>query len=554
MDASFILLILTSALVAQTPLQPIDPAQASIEGHVLKSGSTDPLQGVTVTATPETGAAKKSTSDAEGNFAIRDLAAGRYMLSIAKTGYAKPRRGAGPANISVIAGQSITGVKLQMAATAVITGRVLDENDNPLNGKTVYVVAPHYDMGRRILNPNPSSSAGLSARTDERGEYRLYGIEPGEYYVVTSGDRGLNRFYPRASDPADAIPLVLAPGSETGGIDIHISSIPLYVIRMKSATPIDGIIGISVTGSVSRSYSPSSSLQVNRRSRDGWDIRNVVPYGIGFGRSNDGIIESPGLPPGSYDLFIGGATFNSGSSHIAFDITNHDLDLGTLTAQRLTPLVGRVQPIAGVNFDAIRVTLTPLDGYDRLASWANNTVARIAADGTFRFTGTLLLSSVMDANGSVGDGIYQVGLSGLPANMYVASALYAGRDTLDTGLHIEGNPSSPLEITIGVGGTVHGVVEKGNDTVQDSLVFLIPSANHRGNLNLYKTASTDQDGTFTIRGVAPGDYGILAWEDMEPNAWLNADFLKRFESQTQHLTLIGAASLEVNVRVIPDSK
>jgi hypothetical protein len=138
--------------------------------------------------------------------------------------------------------------------------------------------------------------------------------------------------------------------------------------------------------------------------------------------------------------------------------------------------------------------------------------------------------------------------------MYVASALYAGRDTLDTGLHIEGNPSSPLEITIGVGGTVHGVVEKGNDTVQDSLVFLIPSANHRGNLNLYKTASTDQDGTFTIRGVAPGDYGILAWEDMEPNAWLNADFLKRFESQTQHLTLIGAASLEVNVRVIPDSK
>jgi len=542
--AGLVLLLFAGVLIAQNPAPPPPPAPASIEGVVVKAGSTDPLQGVTVTATPENGSVKKSTSDADGKFAIRDLAAGRYVISITRTGYSKPRRGAGPANVSLVAEQSMAGVKLQMAATAVITGRVLDENKNPLSGKTVYVTAPQYDMGRRMLNPNPPSSAGtagLSARTNESGEYRLYGIEPGEYYVFTPDDRLLSRFYPGVTDPANAVRLVLRPGSETGGIDIHVTPIPLYVFRIKSTTPIEGINeGIGVAGASTITFSGTSSSfslfpQLNRRSRDGWDVRNVVPYGIGFGRSRDGIIESPGLPPGSYDMFIGGATFDSGSSHIAFDITNHDLDLGTLTALRLAPLTGRVQPLAGINFDALRVTLMPIDG--RILTSTASSTARIAADGTFPFTAT--------------PGIYQVGLSGLPSGMYVADASYGGRDALDTGLHIEGSPSSPLEITIGVGGTVHGVVKKGNDAVQDSLVALIPSAPHRGNLNLYKTASTDQDGSFTIRGVAPGDYGILAWEDVEPNAWLNADFLKPFESQSQRLTLIGPSSTEVTLRVIP---
>jgi hypothetical protein len=541
-------LLLVKAGVAQNPAPTPAPAPASIEGVVLKLGSTDPLQGVTVTATPETSSAKKSTSDADGKFAIRDLPAGRYVLSIARTGYSKPRRGAGPSTISVIAGQALTGVKLQMAATAVITGKVLDENKNPVSGKSVYAIAPRYDMGRRILVPNPSSTAGLSARTNEAGEYRLYGIEPGEYYVATSGDRGLNRFYPGVTDPADAVPLDLRPGSETAGIDIHITPIPLYVIRMKSKTPINGI---SVAGSSTMTISLSSTsyLQLNQRSRDGWDIRNLVPYGLGFGRASDGTIESPGLPPGSYDLFIGEAAFDSGSSHIAFDITNHDVDLGNLTALRLAPLAGQVHQMAGLSFDTLRVTLTPTDGHDRLLSSVVSSTARITADGTFRFTSTPVVPVGADTGGSVGDGVYQVGLSGLPASMYVATARYGGHDALDTGLHIEGNPSAPLEITIGVGGTIHGVVKKGNDAVQDSLVALIPTSTHRGNLNLYKTATTDQDGTFTIRGVAPGDYGILAWGDIEPNAWLNADFLKPFESQAQRVTVIGTSSIDVALRV-----
>ncbi|HET9130067.1 MAG TPA: hypothetical protein VFO86_03910, partial [Terriglobia bacterium] len=272
---------------------------------------------------------------------------------------------------------------------------------------------------------------------------------------------------------------------------------------------------------------------------------------IGFARSNDGTIESPGLPPGSYDLFVASALFDSGASHIAFDITNHDVDLGTIAAQKLPPLTGKVQPLSGQTFEGLRVTLTPIDGHDRLTVNTASTTARINADGTFRFTNSLTAQATAELNGSVGDGIYQVAMSGLPSNMYIATVAYGGRDILDTGLHIEGSPHAPLEIAIGAGGNVQGVVKKGNDAVQDSLVALIPSSPHRGNLNLFKTASTDQNGTFTFRGVAPGDYSILAWEEVEPNAWLNAEFLKPFESQAQRISVVGTSSTDVSVRVIP---
>jgi hypothetical protein len=290
---------------------------------------------------------------------------------------------------------------------------------------------------------------------------------------------------------------------------------------------------------------------LNRRSRDGWDIRNVVPYGIGFWRFSDGSIESPGLPRGTYDLFIDGATFDSGSSHIAFDIINHDVDLGTLTAQRLTPLTGRVLGIAKAYFDTMRVTLTPLDGHDRLLASSASITARIASDGTFQFTNPRLSQPGGEPVGSVGDGIYQVGLSGLPADRYLEYARYAGRDTLDNGLHIEGNPSSLLEITIGIGGTIHGVVlKKGWDTVQDSQVILIPSADHRGNFNLYKTASSDQNGAYRIRGIAPGNYEIRAWEEVDPNAWLNEEFMNRpYQGGSYPLTITSRSSLEVYARV-----
>jgi hypothetical protein len=109
-----------------------------------------------------------------------------------------------------------------------------------------------------------------------------------------------------------------------------------------------------------------------------------------------------------------------------------------------------------------------------------------------------------------------------------------------------------MELTIAAGGSVKGVVQNlKKEPVGDSLVALIPAPGHRSNLNLFKTAFTDQYGQFSISGVAPGDYGVLAWEDVDPNAWLNADFLKPFDPPSATVHVSGASVSDATIRVIP---
>ncbi|HJX94885.1 MAG TPA: hypothetical protein VJ324_04655, partial [Candidatus Acidoferrum sp.] len=53
----------------------------------------------------------------------------------------------------------------------------------------------------------------------------------------------------------------------------------------------------------------------------------------------------------------------------------------------------------------------------------------------------------------------------------------------------------------------------------------------------FKQRTTDQYGRFDIRGIAPGDYKLFSWEQVEPNAWEDPDFLKQFEAKGQRVSL-----------------
>src|SRR5688572_9275113 len=101
---------------------------STVEGIVVKQGGTDPVQGAVVTFTPVSGTAKTATSGEDGRFVIANLPPGRYQITSTRTGFVKARRGSGPANLTLVQGQHLTGVRIQLTPMAVITGRVLDEN------------------------------------------------------------------------------------------------------------------------------------------------------------------------------------------------------------------------------------------------------------------------------------------------------------------------------------------------------------------------------------------------------------------------------------------
>ena len=71
---------------------------------------------------------------------------------------------------------------------------------------------------------------------------------------------------------------------------------------------------------------------------------------------------------------------------------------------------------------------------------------------------------------------------------------------------------------------------------------------------LYKKANTDQNGHFTIKGVRPGKYVLLAWEDIEPGAYQDPDFVKPHESAGEKVSIDAGAQQSVQLKTIAAEK
>ncbi|HLQ79099.1 MAG TPA: hypothetical protein VK210_17200, partial [Terriglobia bacterium] len=74
----------------------------------------------------------------------------------------------------------------------------------------------------------------------------------------------------------------------------------------------------------------------------------------------------------------------------------------------------------------------------------------------------------------------------------------------------------------------------------------------RQNAALYKFGITDDMGRFTLRGVAPGDYKLFAWESIPITAWQNADYIAKYEPRGRPLRVESGTRSSVALSLIPD--
>jgi len=68
--------------------------------------------------------------------------------------------------------------------------------------------------------------------------------------------------------------------------------------------------------------------------------------------------------------------------------------------------------------------------------------------------------------------------------------------------------------------------------------------------DLFKDATTDQHGQFRLKGVAPGEYRIYAWDDVESGAWLDAAFLRNLEGKSETVTVEPKGRQKIELKVI----
>ena len=138
---------------------------------------------------------------------------------------------------------------------------------------------------------------------------------------------------------------------------------------------------------------------------------------------------------------------------------------------------------------------------------------------------------------------------------FLKSVTLGGRD-IATGFTASG--PATLEVVISTkGGAVDGVVvEKEKDVdndypVANATVVAVPEEKYRKLPDRFAIGSTDQQGRFTIRGVAPGSYTLYAWQDLEEGVWHDPDFLKSQEANGTAVKVEEGSHQAVELKLSP---
>jgi len=526
------LLLGVFSMLAQSTVKP-----ATIEGIAKNLKTGEPLADVRVTVTPEpavagTAGAKSAATDAEGKFTITGVAPGRYVISATRTLFFRPRRNTGTVLVTVVADQRLQNVQILLMPTGVIAGRVVDGNREPLRSVRIDALRSEYANGVRTW-----VNAGQNT-TDDRGEYRLFNLQPGTYYIrATQGNLATPSpalYYPGVADSQDASPIQIEAGGELGAIDIAMRRTSEYAVQFK--------LGGVASGS-------TVNLTIQKRNTKVAEILPARPETLA-----DNTYRIGRLPPGAYDIFVQVLSppqvqprVTTHAGKIPVNIGRSDEDLGTVSLRATVPVTGRIvipEPLPSA-LDPRRLTLTfrPLDATSALTA----TIRGTTAPPGFNDDGTFALANVAT-------GRYQIVLAGLPPDTYLVSARAGARDVLDIGYTVSGD-QSPLELTIGGPasmGIVEGsVVNARGEPIPSSTVVLVPAGERRANPSAFRSTFADQQGNFSIRAVLAGEYKVFAWEEVEPGAYMDPDFLKNFETRGEAVQVQKGSQNTVTTRVIP---
>jgi len=518
--------LFTALMYAQQEASPQDGRKAAemgtLEGRVVGAIKGEPVRNATLILWQDgkpQGHRYSTATDSHGSFVMQDIEPGKYRLMVMKGGYARIEYGAHSPNhpgttISLDPGQHVRDLLIRLTPQAVITGRVLDEDGDPVANVSLQLSRYVYGGGR------PKLETSGFAGTNDLGEYRLFDLAPGRYYLSacppndmdvqegsTRGQTYAPTYYPASTDPAGATILDVRPGAQLRGVDIPLMKVRTVRLHGRAILPEKGEAHQQVNVELaprddSRGFFSPSSPNLDAR----------------------GTFEFRGVIPGAYFLI---AQWNqdgkSYGARQAIDVRQSDMDNIVVELSPIAELKGQVQ-VEGRTLQSlagIQIMLEP-DG-NAYMGWPG---------GQVRLDGSFTLSNIAAAH-------YQLHIFGLPDDYYIKSARVGDKDVLESGLDGARAGTGPFEVVVSsLGGQVEGVVLNAEQQpAAGAAVVLVPDPGRRSQSRLYKEVTTDQYGRFDIKGIAPGDYKLFAWEDVETGAYEDPDFLKTFESLGESLAI-----------------
>jgi hypothetical protein len=419
----------------------------------------------------------------------------------------------------------------------------VDEGSEPVAGVRVIAFRRDFVEGEWRYT---TSGSGV---TDDRGAFRVFGLEPGEYIVSTPttqantsdgevltaaltdihGDTAYpSVFYPAARYFPLALPLLLASGEVKYAVDFKWSPV--------------------VARTVSGRLTGSDSVVANQ-------VVRLVPFdgmGAGFGTeaaitlsAPDGSFTFRRVPAGDYRLEAGAAFTGQTEETAAVTWGRADVAVIDEDVTKLEVAMGGGRSLAGaVTFAAsasrpsgalarVPVTLVP-------AAPGLSPTSKIVlnADGTFTRTNLV-------------PGPYYIRVGATPPGTYVRSIFGGGHDALDAPVDLTDSDLDDIEITLTDRGTeIIGTVRDGRLMHIPGAAVIVMSAYDRQwtpNRTRYLRASTA--GSFGITGLPPGEYLIVAVDDALAEGWQDSRVLTQLRTLATRIALREAESRTLELRL-----
>ncbi len=576
---------------------------ASISGTVTVAGTGDPARRARVTLNggePRIG--RTATTDDHGRFAVPSLPAGRYNLSVSKPGhvtvsYGQRQPGAGrPGTAIQLADDERFEAHLVLPRGSVLTGTVVDEHGEATPGTSIRALRYTIQNGQRTLQ-----QAG-TATTDDRGIYRIFGLQPADYVVcampraapsvmvdlermrtevaalqqaagrleAAQAEEALMRAralqaqvagappsddqrtgyaavcYPGTTVPSASVAIPLGVGQERGGVDFQLQLVPVGSVEGMLVSPVGATPqNVNITLSAAGAALPGMSTVSTRAGADGrFRLHNVSPGQYRLTARGTLPTERP-VPAGSaaqpqaQRVDAPRVWASADISVDGRDVTDVVLALQPgLTVSGHLAFNGGGTPPADLS--RVRLNLSPVNLPGVASQPGMPSSATVDASGRFTIP-------------NVVPGLYRLSASGA-AGWTMESAVIGGQDSLDYPVDVRpGQSLTGALVTFTDRQTeVSGAMTDGRgQPVPDYTLIIFPSDPSFWTPGARRIQSTrpGTDGRFIFRNLPPGEYRVATVLDPEPGSWTDPGYLRELEAVSLRVTLTPGEKKVQNIRL-----
>jgi Carboxypeptidase regulatory-like domain len=501
-------------------------------------------------------------TDEDGTYELTELPAGNYRVNAVKLGYTNMAYGQRAddestpsfsalgnqsvgAEIQLADGQTKTRIDISLPRYSAVTGRVVDEYGDPVEGVTINLSQIKFQAGRRRL----AGVQGVVGRsTDDLGRYRLYGVQPGSYIVnAAPGQVVPNQpasdlsgyaptYFPGTTNAAEARRVPVARSLDVTGLDFVLVPTPTATISGRKLDAEGQPFG--------------GSLMLMESQRSGAIITPAAGARV---HEEDGRFEFPNVAPGDYVIQADrGKQNGSREGDFAFQfvtVNGSDVPDLLLQATRGSTISGRVifdgdGPPPRLRSLAIIPGRADLDRTPNGGSIARGDVAD---DLTFQMTGVR--------------GPRRIGIDGPPDGWGLKSVMANGVEITDVVLKF-GTPDESLSdvqviLTNQLTELVTTATNARGQVTRDYTLLAFPSdrekwyAGSRG----FRRVRPEPAGYADVKGLPAGDYFVAPVYGMSVlkdgvDAWQDPEFLESIAQRATRATLNDGQKLSISARVI----